>query len=114
MIKDVGEVGVELQMDALRNHDGLPYAHVHVPIRLASQNSRTATITSVNSQNGVPEAVIDCCWVLEHVRRRLAEKSRAKVRTGWNRRIVVARTASDARAAHVDCVFKRRENTSNA
>src|SRR5882672_9141258 len=49
MIKDVGKVSVELQMDALCDHDVLPNAQVHVPVHLAAQNPGATTVTLVNA-----------------------------------------------------------------
>src|SRR5258708_21138274 len=90
MIEDVCEVGVELQMDALRDHQVLPHAEVHVPVHLAAQNPGPTAAISVDTQNRVPEAVIDCFRVLEHA---WAKKCRAHVRKILRRHgVVVAGT----------------------
>src|SRR6266436_7194173 len=104
MIKDVCKVGVELQVDTLRDHDVLPHAHVHIPVHLAAQNPRAAAATSVDTQNCVPETVIDRFRVLEHAR---AKKGRAHIRIvrRWHR-VVVPGTATYTRAAHIDGVFE--------
>src|SRR5258708_34070249 len=102
MIKDVCEVGVELQMDTLRDHDVLPHAHVHIPVHLAAQNPGPTAAISVDTQNRVPEAVIDCFRVLEHA---WAKKCRAHVRIGgggWGRWGGVARTTTHTPTAHGD------------
>src|SRR6267143_6783311 len=106
MIKDVCEVGVELQMDTLSDHDVLPHAHVHIPVHLAAQNPCATAAISVDTQNRVPEAVIDCFRVLEHA---WAKEGRAHIRiggVGWRRWVVVARTTTYTRTAHVDSVLE--------
>src|SRR5258705_2630464 len=104
MIKDVCEVGVKLQMDALRDHDVLPHAEVHVPVHLAAQNPCATAAISVDTQNRVPEAVIDRLRVLEHA---WAKKCRAHVRKILRGHgVVVTGTANYTRTAHVDGVLE--------
>src|SRR5882724_2372499 len=112
MVEDVCEVGVELQMDALCDGEVLPESKIHVPVHLAAQNPGATTVTTVNAQDRVSEAVIDRFRVLEHA---WAEKGRAHIRvSSGRRRVVVAGTSTYARAAHVDGVFKRGKATAAA
>src|ERR1700730_12556455 len=104
MVEDVGEVGVELQMDALRYHEVFPHAHVHVPVHLAAQNPGATTGASVDTQDRVSEAVVDRFRVLEHA---WAKKRRAHIRVslgGYG--VVVPGTTTHTRTAHVDSVFE--------
>src|SRR6267143_6036592 len=104
MIEDVCEVGVELQMDTLRDHDVLPHAHVHIPVHLAAQNPGPTAAISVDTQNRVPEAVIDRLRVLEHA---WAKKCRAHVRKILRRHgVVVAGTTTYTRTAQIDGVLE--------
>src|SRR5258707_8514742 len=112
MIKDVCEVGVELQMDTLGDHDVLPHAHVHIPVHLAAQNPGPTAAISVDTQNRVPEAVIDCFRVLEHA---WAKKCRAHVRKilRWHG-VVVAGTTTHSPAPPIVWVVAGGKNTAAA
>src|ERR1700751_4582810 len=94
-------------MDTFRDHEVLPNTHVHIPVHLAAQNPCAATAAAVNTQNRVPEAVIDRFGILEHAR---AKKGRAHIRILRGRYgVVVARTATHTRTAHIDGVFEGGE-----
>src|ERR1035441_9092307 len=66
MVKKVGDDELRLKVDPLGNHELLLQAEVHVPVWEPAQNAE-ATITGIQTQNGLPDVVISGCGVGEQV-----------------------------------------------
>src|SRR5215469_6247927 len=94
-------------MDTFGNQDVLAHSQVHIPEHLAAQDPRATAITSIDTQDRVPEAVIHLLRVLVQAR---AKKCRSHVRKVNRRdRMVMSRTTPNTRTAHVDGVLEGRK-----
>ena len=104
VVEDVGEDGPEIRAETFGEHDRLLNAEIHVPEGLSAESASTAVMTVVNSENRVPEAVINTSWILIQGR---TEAGRSYVGVlGRGKWVVVSLAAASLPAADVDGVFQ--------